>query len=179
MGVGQDSALFSILSALYLAPFLYILENHLKNLNLQISLQSFINNRLLITQSKSFETSNSHLYCSYNITFNFLTKFGLLVKHSKTEVFYFSRSQGSFNSPPLNLSLISGPILSPKDSWRYLEFIFNRKLSFHSYINFYANKVISIVKYMKILGNSIRGLNSHQKCLLYRSCIMLIALYSF
>jgi len=47
--VGQGSALSPILSALYLAPFLHILEKHLKNLNLQVSLLSFINDGLLIT----------------------------------------------------------------------------------------------------------------------------------
>jgi len=32
---------------------------------------------------------------------------------------------------------------------------------------------------MKILGNSTRGLNPLQKCLLYRSCALPIALYGF
>jgi len=32
---------------------------------------------------------------------------------------------------------------------------------------------------MKILGNLVRGLISHQKHLLYRSCILSIALYGF
>ena len=177
--VGQGLALSSILSALYLAPFLHILEKHLKNLNLQVSLLSFIDDGLLITQSKSFETSNSHLYCSYNVVFYLLTKFGLLVKHLKTEVFYFSRSQGCYNPPPLDLSPISGPILSPKDFWWYLEFIFDRKLLFHNHIDFYANKAILTVKCMKILSNSTRGLNPYLKCLLYKSCALLIAFYSF
>ena len=115
MEVGQGSALSPILSALYLASFLYILENYLKNLNLQVSLLFFVDDRLLITQSKSFETSNSHLYCNYNIAFNLLTKFSFLVEHLKTKVFHFSRLQGSFNPSSLNLSPISGPILSPKD----------------------------------------------------------------
>ena len=53
MGVGQGSALSSILSALYLASFLHILENHLKNLNLHISILSFIDDGLLVAQSKS------------------------------------------------------------------------------------------------------------------------------
>ena len=101
MGVGQGLALSPILSTLYLAFFLHILENHLKNLNLQVSLLSFVDDGLLITQSKSFETSNSHLYYSYNIAFNLPTKFSLLVEHTKTEVFYFSRSQGFFNPSPL------------------------------------------------------------------------------
>ena len=32
---------------------------------------------------------------------------------------------------------------------------------------------------MKILGNLVWGLNPHQKCLLYRSCILPIILYGF
>jgi len=165
--------------ALYLVPFLYILEKQLKSFNLQTSLLSFIDNGLLITQSKSFKTSNAHLFCSYNIALNLLTKFGLQVKHSKIEVFYFSRVHGIFNPSPLNLSPPDGPILSPKSSWCYLSFIFNRKLSFHSHIDFYANKVISTIKCIKILGNSTRGLNPYQKYLLYRCCAILITLYGF
>ena len=46
-----------------------------------------------------------------------LLKFGLIMEHRKTEVFYFSRSQGAFNPPSLNLSALGGPILLPKDSW--------------------------------------------------------------
>ena len=134
---------------------------------------------MLITQSKSFETSNSWLFCSYNVVVNLLTKFGLSVEHLKTEVFHFSRLQETFHPPPLNLSSLNRPVLSSKDSWWYLGFIFNRKLLFHNHIDFYANKVISTIKCMKILGNSTRVLNSNQKCFLYRSCTIPIALYSF
>jgi len=59
MGVGQSSALSPILSALYLSLFLYILEKHLKNLDLKISTLSFVDDGLLITQSKSFQVSNT------------------------------------------------------------------------------------------------------------------------
>jgi len=55
VGVGQGLALSPILLALYLALFLHILEKCLKNLNLQISLLSFIDDSLLITQSKSLK----------------------------------------------------------------------------------------------------------------------------
>jgi len=160
-------------------PFLHILENCLKNLNLQISILSFVDDGLLVAQSKSLHISNSLLFCSYNVASNLLSQFGLLVEHSKTEVFHFTRSRGSFNPPPLDISSIGGPILYPKDSWRHLGFIFDRKLSFYKHINFYSNKVISTVKCMKILGNSTRGLNPHQKHLVYRSCAMPIALYRF
>ena len=138
-----------------------------------------MDNGLFIAQSKFILLSNSFLFYSYNIVSNFLLKFSLIAKYSKTEVFHFIRSQGSFNLPPLNLSSIGRSILYPKDFWKYLEFIFNRKLSFHKHIDFFSNMMISIVKYIKILGNSIRDLNPHQKQLLYRSYILPIALYRF
>ena len=179
VGVGQGSALSPILSALYLSSFLYILEKWLKNLKIPISIISFIDDGLLISQDKSFNMSNSHLFCSYNVMSNLLDKFGLIVKHSKTEVFHFSRLHGLFNSPPLGLSPLGGPILTPKNSWKYLSFIFNRKLTFHQYINFYSNKALLSVKCMKILGNSSHDITSVQRQLLYRSCVLPIVLYSF
>jgi len=109
----------------------------------------------------------SRLLSSYPVPMSMLTPGG--VDHNKED----------FSPSPLDLSFLDGPSLSPKDSWRYLGFIFNKKLLFHNHIDFYTNKTISIVKYMKILSNSTRGLNPHQKCLLYRSCIMSIALYDF
>jgi len=116
MEVGQSSALSFILLALYLISFLYILENYLKNLNLQISILSFVNNGLLVAQSKSLHISNSLLFCSYNVASNLLLQFSFLVKHSKIEVFHFTRSQGSFNLPSLDILSIGGLILYPKDS---------------------------------------------------------------
>ena len=105
IGVGQGSALSPILSALYLSPFFHILENHLKILKILISTLFFIDNGLLIVQSKYLHLSHFHLYYSYNVVSNLLSKFGLIVKHSKTEVFHFSRSHGSFN-PLHSTSLI-------------------------------------------------------------------------
>ena len=82
VGVGQGSALSPILSALYLSPFLYILENHLKNLNISVLLISFIDDGLIIAQNKSINISNSHLFYSYNVLFRLLVKFGLTIEHS-------------------------------------------------------------------------------------------------
>ena len=138
VGIEQESALFPILSTLYLLPFLYILENWLNNIKIPISFLSFVDNELLVSQSKSFHVSNSYLFCSYNIASKLLLDFGLVVKHSKTEIFHFSRSIGLFNPSPLNLFPIGGPILHPKETWKYLGFIFDRKLSFHYHIDFYV-----------------------------------------
>jgi len=46
--VDQGSALSPILSAFYLSPFLYILENCLKNLKIPISILSFVDDNLFI-----------------------------------------------------------------------------------------------------------------------------------
>jgi len=110
VGVGQDSALSPILSALYLLPFIYILEKHLKNSKIPIFIISFVNNGLFISQSKSFDILNSCLYYSYNILTNLLKKFGLVVEHSKTEIFHFNRSYSTFNPPLLDLSPLGGNI---------------------------------------------------------------------
>ena len=179
VGVGQESALSPILSALYLSPFLYILENCLKILNIPVSLISFVNNGLIIAQNKSIDILNSHLFCSYNVLSSLLAKFGLIIEHSKTEIFHFNRSHEMFNPLPLNLLSIRGPILHPKNLWKYLGFIFDQKLMFHQHVDFYSNKAISTVKYIRLLGNSSWEINPTQKHLLYRCCILPITLYGF
>jgi len=179
IGVGQGSALSPILSTLYLSLFFHIFEKYIRNLDLKFFTLSFVDDGLLITQSKSFHLLNTCLFSSYNITLTLLSKFGLQVEHSKTKVFHFSRAYSTFNSPPLDLSPISGLLLVPKDTWKYLGFIFDRKLCFHKHIGYYANKAISMVKCMKIIGNSTRCLIPQQKHLLYRSCAFSITLYGF
>jgi len=108
-----------------------------------------------------------------------LEKFGLVVEYSKTEIFHFNRSQDAFNPSPLDLFLLGGFILHPNNSWKYLGFIFDRKLMFHQHINFYMNKSISTVKCMKFLRNSNHGINPLEKWLLYRICVLPIILYGF
>jgi len=125
VGIEQESALSSILSTLYLTPFFYILEKQLLNLNISISMLSFVDDGLIIAQNRTLLSSNSQLFCSYNVLLNLLSDFGLVIEYGKTEVFHFNRSHGAFNPPPLNLSSLGGPILHLKDSWKYLGFFFD------------------------------------------------------
>ena len=179
IGVGQESTLSLILSALYLSPVFFSLQNHLKIIKIPISIISFVDDRLFISQNKFISHSNTNLFCSYNIILSLLMKCGLVVEYGKTDIFHFSRSHGMFNPPSLDLSTLGGPILLPKETWRYLGFIFDWKLTFRSHIDFYVNKAISTVKYIKLLGNLLRGINSLQKRRLYRCYTLPIVLYSF
>jgi len=179
VGIGQGSALFPILSALYLTLFLRILEKRLKNLKIPIFMLSFVDDGLIITQNKSILSLNSQLFCSYNVLSNLLTDFNLVIEHGKTEIFHFNRLHGVFNPPSLDLTLLGGLLLRPKDLWKYLGFFFNRKLTFYQHLDYYSNKALSTIKCMKLLGNSSRGISPLQKRQLYRCCVLPIALYGF
>ena len=97
IGVSQGLVLSPILSALYLSLISHIFEKYLKNLNIPISVLSFVDNGLFISQSKSLFISNANLFCSYNIILSLLIRFSLIMKHSKTEIFHFSGLYGAFN----------------------------------------------------------------------------------
>ena len=116
IGVGQGSALSSILSTLFIALIFYVFEKRIKNLNIPISFVLFVDDRLFISQEKSFTNTNANLFCSYNVMFSLLDQFGLVVEHRKTEIFHFSRSYDIFNPPALDLSQISSLILCSKDT---------------------------------------------------------------
>jgi len=124
-------ALFSILFTLYLTLILHILEKQLKIFKIPISILLFVDDGLLVAQKKSLSISNFLLFYGYQITSSLLDRFGLTLKHGKTEVFYFSRLHGAFEPPPLDLSSIRGPVLHPKNMWKYLRYIFDRKIFFH------------------------------------------------
>jgi len=109
-----------ILSALYLSPIFHSLEKCLEILKIPISILSFVDNGLFISQNKSISHLNANLFCSYSIISSLLLKYRLMIEYGKTDVFYFSRSHGIFNPPPLDLSSIGGPSLLPKETWRYL-----------------------------------------------------------
>jgi len=180
VGVGQGSALSPILSAIYLTPIIKTFKKRIKNLKekIHIDILSFMDNGLLISQKKSYELSSTFLLSSYNMISKIFSDAGLVMEHSKSEVFHFLRAHNPPN-PSIDLTSVGGPILRPKPIWRYLGFFFDRKLNFHHHVHHYATKCLSTLSAMKMLGNSSRGLLPTQKCLLYRTCIVPIALYDF
>ena len=179
--VGQEFALSLILSALYIALIFHILEKRTKIFSIPILIffMSFVDDGLLIIQEKSFEKSNTNLFCSYSIISSLFRQFSLVIKYNKSEVFNFSRLTKNFNPPLLDLRPLGGTILKQKDTWQYLEFFVNRKLLFYHHTHYYANKALSIIKSMKMLYNSVRWLSLMQKCLLYKTFVLPITLYSF
>ena len=112
---------------------------------------------LLISQEKSYSLSSSFLLCSYNIMSKILIDAGLVMEHSKTELFHFTRACHPPN-PSIDLSLVGGLVISPKPIWWYLGFYFDHRLNFNYHTHFYATKCLSTLSAMKMLGNSSRGL---------------------
>jgi len=105
-------------------------------------------------------------------------RIGLVLEHDKTELFHFDRSHSNHN-PPLDLGYApytGDRLLTPKTYWRYLGFYFDRKLLCTKRVRYYATKSFSTVQAMGMLGNSTRGLPPLEKRLLYRACVLPIAL---
>jgi len=77
--VGQGSALFPILSAIYFAPIIKTFKKRIKNLkeNIPTDILFFVDNGLLISQKKSYLLSSFFLLCSYNIISKILLNTGL------------------------------------------------------------------------------------------------------
>ena len=67
--MGQKSTLSPILSALYITFVFHIIEKRIQNLlsPISISTLSFVNDKLFISQEKSYEKSNANLFYSYSI----------------------------------------------------------------------------------------------------------------
>jgi len=92
--VGQGSALSPILFAIYLAPIIKTFKKRIKNLkeNIPTDILFFVDDGLLISQEKSYSYSFSFLLCSYNIMSKILLDTGLIIEHSKTKPFHFTRA---------------------------------------------------------------------------------------
>jgi hypothetical protein len=113
-----------------------------------------------------------------------MTDFGLVMEHTKTKLFNFVLKSNNYKSANPSLDLGFAPFtndtpLVPKHIWWYLGIFFDCNHTFCEHVKHYATKSISTIRSMKILGNSSHRLTPKQKCLLYISCIQLIATYGF
>lgn len=123
------SGIYTFSDSFYSLYFLYIWKNLLTPIPVSILL--FIDNRLFVSQKKSYEKSNVNLFYSYNIISSLFNQFNLVIKHDKSEVLYFMRSTKDINLLLLDLGPLGGPLLWPKNMWWYLGFFFDKKLSFY------------------------------------------------
>ena len=98
-----------------------------------------------------FDKLNANIFCSYSIISSFFKQFRLIIEYDKSEVFHFSRLTKNLNSPPLDLKPLGGTILRPNDTWWYLEFFFNRKLSFQTILTTMLTKHYLLSKVWKCL----------------------------
>jgi hypothetical protein len=165
VGVGQGSVLSPILSTLYISPIFHMLNlwvaNHYSTDRLSLlSFLSFVDDGLLIASDISYIKVHDTLRDAYTHILSLFRDFGLIMEHSKTELFNFAWSSGDtrLQNPSMNLGFapFTGEnCLVTKKTWQYLGVFFNCNLTFWKHIKFYATKLISTVRCMRVLGNSM------------------------
>jgi hypothetical protein len=96
--VGQSSSLSPILSALCLAPLLKEFEHRVH----VAVLISYVDNSTIIVQSDTWDKNLVKLKLAYKIIFELTQSMGLVLKHSKSDRFYFSQKHGDSN-PDIDL----------------------------------------------------------------------------
>jgi len=80
--------------AIYLTPIIKTFKKRIKNLKESIptDILLFVDDGLLISQKKSYELFSVFLLSSYNMISRILLDAGLVIEHSKSEVFYFTQA---------------------------------------------------------------------------------------
>jgi len=119
--VGQDFSFSLILSTLYITPIFHIFEKKKdsNSFTKHFCFHSFfLNDGLFISQEKSYKKSksNANLFHGYSIIFSLFKQFRFIIKDGKSEVFHFSRSTKNLNLSLLDLNLLEGLILQPKNN---------------------------------------------------------------
>ncbi|GJE99137.1 hypothetical protein PsYK624_153840 [Phanerochaete sordida] len=144
--VGQGSALSPVLTNLYLAPVLRVVEVHLNAEFPSVTLQFYVDDGLIHVFSRKAEVP-AHL--------------------TMAEV---NKGKLKMAIEVMICMLLRGPLVmvrSPGGEVRYLGFLLDSQLSFQAHIRHYANRVCSTVASLKLLGNSVRGLGPKDKRRLY------------
>jgi len=75
-------------------PIIKTFKKRIKNLkeNIPTNILSFVDDGLLISQEKSYSLFSFFLLYSYNIMSKILLNAGLVMEHSNTELFHFTRA---------------------------------------------------------------------------------------
>ena len=131
--VGLDFRIFTFFSNYFIKKIQYIWNNFtLSFFRVDIDIdQGSALFSILFTLYFSFSFVNGSFFISQEKSYD---------KFNKLEVSYFSKSINIFNFLFLNLRLLEGLFLWPKKKWRYLRFIFDRKLFFVNIFTFILTK---------------------------------------
>jgi len=119
------------------------------------------------------------LTAAYGVIYCLLMALGLVLEHDKSEVYHFSWVRGE-SHPPIDLGFAPytrDTPLGPKLYWHYLGSYFDHTLSFREHIQYYSTKAMMTVRALGMLGNSSRGVSVVHKYLLYRTCVVPMAMY--
>jgi len=87
--MGKGFVLSYILLVFYIASLICIFELRAQALNLSTFILSFIDDSLLISQGKIYNTTLLELYSSYRVVTDLMVCFGLVMEHDKSEIFYY------------------------------------------------------------------------------------------
>ena len=142
-------------------------------------LMSSVDDGTIIVQSPSWDDNLIRLRKAYAVVFELSEALGLVLEHSKSEVFHFSRKSGNVD-PPVDLGYVPftrDTPLKPNPYWQYLGFYFDRALTFKEHTHRYSTKALTTVRAMVRLENSTRGISPKHKRLLYRTCVLPVATY--
>src|SRR6266404_2462198 len=167
-GTPQGSPLSPILSALYTTPLLLLSQSWE-----DAALSLYVDDGLIFASGPSWTHVQQTLQAYFTVTYNWLTRAGLSLESSKTELIFFRRSHDRLASPTRLLlpdySIQSYVAITPSTCVRYLGFHIQHKLDWCQHVQVMANRTRTSLRAVKILGNSIRGLNMADWRLLYHA----------
>ena len=167
-GTPQGSPLSPIISALYTAPLLLLSRNWT-----DAALSLYIDDGLIFASGPSWTHVRHTLQEYYATTYNWLTRAGLSLESSKTELIFFRCSHDHTSPPPCILlpdyTINSYVAVAPATIVCYLGFFIHHKLNWKHHVQVMANRTRTSLRAVKVLGNSIQGLNLADWRLLYHT----------
>ena len=127
------------------------------------NLLSYVDDGCITCTTLSIDDNCTNLRCAYKVMTEVATSAGLVMEHSKTELFHFARTN---KMPNLDLVVDSAPYntaespLRPKEVWRYLGIFFDRRLNFKEHVRFYTTKAYTTINAMRMLGTVTQTIDS-------------------
>ena len=136
-----------------------------------MALSLYVDDGLIFASSPSWTHVQCTLQDCFALTYDWLSRAGLSLESSKTELIYFCRSKDKID-PPLHLllpdhSISSYVTIAPSPIVQYLGFYLHHKLDWKHHVQVMANRTRASLRAVKVLGNSIQGLNLADWRLLY------------